>query len=221
MSAHLTGRAPQEHTTAALPETGAPAGRPWVREPCPVDRDMIAELAPAALAAAGGERDASQFADAACANNGHIPVPHGTGRVLIGGLPETPEPAGLLYLLLPLRLITAHSGHGPPVQARLATELRGIELLATAPHAQRAGVGSALLHAAHALAADDGVRVLLAKIAARDFPVLRWWRHRGYTLAQPGQNVRLHLEHPITCHDGHNGYRLAGWAPGRSARRPA
>ncbi|CAL9665376.1 GNAT family N-acetyltransferase [Streptomyces sp. Tu 3180] len=155
---------------------------------------MIAELAPMALAAGEGEYDASQFASAACADSGRIPVFHGTGRVLVGGLPGTREPAGLLYLLPPVRLITAHSDRGPAAQARLAAELREIELVATATHARRAGVGSALLHTAHALAADDGVRVLLAKTAAHDFPVPRWWRHRGYTLARPGQNVRLHLK---------------------------
>ncbi|MER7196065.1 GNAT family N-acetyltransferase [Streptomyces flaveolus] len=183
-----------------------------MRAPRPADQDRIAELAPTALAAMEGEVDATQFATAACTDGGRIPVPHGMGRVLLAGLPGTSEPAGLLYLLPPVRLITEHNDHGPAGQRRLATELREIELVATAAHARRAGVGSALLHTAHTLAADDGAHILLAKIAAHDFQVLRWWRHRGYTLARPGQDVRLHLKHPITCNDGHNGYRLAAYA---------
>ncbi|MFJ4691726.1 GNAT family N-acetyltransferase [Streptomyces sp. NPDC088766] len=167
---------------------------------------MIAELAPMALAAGEEEYDASQFAAAACADGGRIRVPHGTGRVLVSGLPDSPVPVGLLYLLPPVRLITAHRDLGSAAQARLAAGLCEIELVAVAAPARRTGVGSALLEAAHALAADDHVRVLLAKVAAQDFPVLRWWRHRGYTLARPGQDVRLHLQPPITCHDG---YRLA------------
>ncbi|MEU8653704.1 GNAT family N-acetyltransferase [Streptomyces sp. NPDC048737] len=170
---------------------------------------MIAKLAPMALAAGEEEHDASQFASAACADGGRIRVPHGTGRVLVAELPDSPEPAGLLYLLPPVRLITAHQDLGRSVQARLAADLREIELVAVAAPARRTGVGSALLDAAHALAADDHARVLLAKVAARDFPVLRWWRHRGYTLARPGQDVRLHLQPPVTCHDGNDGYRLA------------
>ncbi|MCF4136517.1 hypothetical protein L1856_05880 [Streptomyces sp. Tue 6430] len=170
-------------TTAAACAHGAPAaspgsrgasGRPWVRSPRPADRDVIAELASMALAAGGGEYDVSQFAAAACTGSGRIRVPHGTGRVLVGGLSGSVEPAGLLYLLPPVRLVTAHHDHGPAAQARLAADLREIELVAVAAHARRAGVGSALLDAAYALAADDHARILLAKIAAHDFPVLRW-----------------------------------------------
>ncbi|MFE0452793.1 GNAT family N-acetyltransferase [Streptomyces sp. NPDC058914] len=170
---------------------------------------MIAELASIALAAGEGEYDVSPFAAAACTSSGRIPVPHNMGRVLVGGLPGSVEPAGLLYPMPPVRLITAHHDLGPAAQARLAADLREIELVAVAASARRTGVGSALLDAAHALAADDHVRVLLAKVAAQDFPVLRWWRHRGYTLARPGQDVRLHLQPPVTCHDGHDSYRLA------------
>ncbi|MEU1696124.1 GNAT family N-acetyltransferase [Streptomyces hirsutus] len=173
------------------------------------DEAAIAALAPAALGATADEMDATRFAADACTARGSIPIPHGTGRMLVAGLFGSPEPAGLLYMTSPVRLIEESQTLGPRTQALLAREVREIELVATAPHARRTGIGSALLHTAQSLTAEEGVQIMCAKAAARDFPVLRWWRHRGYTLAQPGQNIRLHLQQAITCNDGHNNYRLA------------
>ncbi|MFC9287717.1 hypothetical protein [Streptomyces sp. NPDC057052] len=96
---------------------------------------MIAELASMALAAGEGECDVSQFAAAACTGSGRIRVPYGTGRVLVAGLPGRVEPAGLLYLLPPVRLITAHHDRGQ--EARRCREgartCRGIPRLPLLP----------------------------------------------------------------------------------------
>ncbi|MEU5240944.1 GNAT family N-acetyltransferase [Streptomyces lydicus] len=205
--------APADQTSASVADAhAARANAPvdaWVRAPRAGDEEAIATLVLAAVGATVDVIDASQFATTVCTSDGATRIPHGTGRVLVAGLSGATEPVSMLYVTPPVRLVEEFDTRGPSTQKLLAREVREIELMATAPTAQCNGVGSALLHAAHALVTKEGVRVMLAKVSASDFPVLRWWRHRGYTLAQPGQSVRLHLPQSVTCNDGYNGYRLA------------
>ncbi|MEU4896138.1 GNAT family N-acetyltransferase [Streptomyces sp. NPDC044780] len=183
---------------------------PWTRKAGPGDEAVIARLIPAALPASGPQHEARHFAEALCAADGEVPVPHGTGRLLVGGWPGTRTPAGLVYFLPPVRLVNAHADAGRTAQSRLATQITEIELLAVDPKAQRTGLGTALLRAAEQTARDHGAQILLAKVADSDFPVLRWWRHRGYSLASPGQEVRLALGWAtVGCDDGGTGHRIA------------
>lgn len=183
---------------------------PWVRKAGPGDEAVIAHLVPTALATTDPRCDARAFADAMCAAHGEASVPHGTSRLLVAGQPGTLAPAGLVYFLPPVRLVNTHADAGPSAQSRLARQITEVELLAVDPDAQRTGLGTALLRAAEQASRDHGAQVLLAKVAKNDFPVLRWWRHRGYTLAQPGQEVRLALGWAtVRCDDGGTGHRIA------------
>lgn len=193
---------------------GVPANgdeMPWVRKAGPGDEAVIARLVPAALTTSDPRYDAREFAEAMCAAHGEASVPHGTSRLLVAGQPGTLAPAGLVYFLPPVRLVNAHADAGPSAQSRLAGQITEVELLAVDPDAQGTGLGTALLRAAEQVARDHGAQgVLLAKVAKNDFPVLRWWRHRGYTLAQPGQEVRLALGWAtVRCDDGGTGHRIA------------
>lgn len=132
------------------------------------------------------------------------------GRLLAAERQGTHTPTVLVYFHRPVRLVNAHADAGPSAQSRLARQITEIELLAVDPDAQHTGLGTVLLRAAEQAARDNGAQVLLAKVAKNDFPVLRWWRHRGYTLAQPGQEVRLALGWAtVGCDDGGTGHRIA------------
>ncbi|MDX3020073.1 GNAT family N-acetyltransferase [Streptomyces acidiscabies] len=208
-------------TTTRQPEMQALASREaagftadiWVRAPRHGDEETVAVLARAALGE-GEDLDAKQFAVDVCTAHGRPQVPYGAGQALVAGLPGSEEPGGIVYMTPPVRLIQESRALGLKAQDILTREMREIELVAVAASVRGFGVGSALLLTAQSVAAQEGVRIMCAKVAARNTSALRWWRHRGYALAQPGEDVRLHLDVPVICNDGRDGYRLVVQAHG-------
>ncbi|MFK0154168.1 GNAT family N-acetyltransferase [Streptomyces sp. NPDC090493] len=194
-------------------EASGPAAGIWVRAPRNGDEEAIAVLAPAALGESG-DLDAKQFAVDVCMANGRVRVPFGAGQALLAGLAGAEEPTGILYMTPPVRLVQESRALGLKAQRLLGREMREIELVAVASAVRGMGVGSALLLGAQSVAAQEGVRIMCAKVAARNTSALRWWRHRGYALARSGQDIRLHLDIPVICNDGRDGYRLAVQAHG-------
>jgi hypothetical protein len=82
-------------------------------------------------------------------------------------------------------------------------------------------VGTALLqHAEHHLA-DLGIRLVVAKVDAADMPLLRWYRHRGYTVARSGESCTFDTPTSVTAIDAGDDYRwrLAVKASGHSIIR--
>lgn len=127
------------------------------------------------------------------------------------------ELVGMLYACTPVDAIqTCGRGH----RDRLIGTVVEIEIVAVAEHTQGQGVGTALLRGAEEYLRDLGVQLITAKINASDMPVLRWWRHRSYTLARTGEPCFLDDHGHVGLDDGHDGgWRLAVRAPERTFRR--
>ncbi|WP_163010901.1 GNAT family N-acetyltransferase, partial [Streptomyces dangxiongensis] len=139
-------------------------------------------------------------------HGGCVPLPYGQGQCRIARVGETI--AGMLYATPPIRWLRAH----PPAQRNgLIHSLTEIELLAVAEPYRHHGIGTALLEETEHAARADGTRLALAKVRIGAFPVMRWYRRRGYTVAAQGEPVvfRTRLGGLTSCDDGSDGYQLA------------
>ncbi|MCW1100111.1 hypothetical protein OJ963_40715 [Streptomyces sp. RS2] len=70
----------------------------------------------------------------------------------------------------------------------------------------------------------NGTHLALAKIRIGAFPIMRWYRRRGYTIAAQNEPLVFATRHGLTsCDDGSDGYQLAAKAlqPGTALRRTA
>lgn len=124
---------------------------------------------------------------------------------------------GMLYACTPVQFLQQCS---PATRAVLTPRLAEIEIVAASPDARGQGVGSALLQRAEQSLRAEGVQLFTAKIQAADKPVLRWWRHRGWTLAPSGEPCFLDRSGRVGIDAGRDGrWRLAVRAPDRDLVR--
>lgn len=171
--------------------------------------DGRAAAALGALALSGDLRNAQMPLPLAAAideHGGRVPLPYGQGQCRIARTGETIS--GMPYATPPIRWLQEH----PPTQRKsLVHALVEIELLAVAEPYRRHGIGTALLEETEHAARAEGTRLALAKVRIGAFPVMRWYRGRGYTVAGQGEPVvfRTRRDGFTSCDDGSNGYQLA------------
>ncbi|MFF8847945.1 GNAT family N-acetyltransferase [Streptomyces sp. NPDC015127] len=161
----------------------------------------------------------SPLAAAINEHGGCVPLPYGLGKCWVARVGDAI--AGMLYATPPIRWL-----HEQPSAHRntLIRSLIEIELLAVAELYRNQGVGTALLEEVENAARADGTHLTLAKIRMGAFPVMRWYRKRGYTIAAQGEPVVFGTRRGLSsCDDGADGYQLAVKAlqPGEVVRRSA
>lgn len=168
--------------------------------------------------AAGGWADVSPLRRVLDQVGGQIAIPDlagATGRCFVAVADG--QLVGMLYACTPVDAIRAcpASQHAALVRALIE-----IEIVAVAEHAQRRGIGTALVRHAEEHVRELGTQLITAKITATDMPVLRWWRHRGYTLARDDEACFLDQRGRIGLDAGHDGqWRLAARAFDRTLTR--
>lgn len=141
-------------------------------------------------------------------HGGRMPLPYGQGRCWVTRTGDTV--CGMLHATPPIRWLELHP---PAHRNRLARCVIEIELLAVAQHHREQGVGSALLEEAENAARADGIHLALAKIRIGAYPIMRWYRKRGYTIAAQNEPLVFATRHGLTsCDDGSDGYQLAAKA---------
>ncbi|WP_235213318.1 N-acetyltransferase [Amycolatopsis sp. MJM2582] len=125
-----------------------------------------------------------------------------------------------MYACTPVDFVLSHHGEQRTWLARSVVE---IEILAVEESFRGSGAGSALLDHAERYLAEHGVRVFAAKVDAGDMPVLRWYRHRGYRVADTGESCLIDTPAGQTSIDAgpahDRRWRLAIKAPGHAVVR--
>lgn len=164
-----------------------------------------------------GDTSLSPFAAAIDKHGGCLPLPYGQGQCWMARTGDTP--LGMIYVTPPIRWLD-----GQPAAHRntLVGSLIEIELLAVSDRSRKQGIGSALLTEAENAARAQGTHLALAKIKIGAFPVMRWYRKRGYTIAAQGEPVVFGTRYGLaSCDDGADGYQLAvkTLQPGAAIRR--
>lgn len=112
---------------------------------------------------------------------------------------------GMVYACTPVRFLQQCP---PAARAALTPALVEFEIVAVDEHAQGQGVGTVLLQRAEQHVRAAGVQLLTAKIRADDTRVLRWWRHRGWSLSPAGEPAFLDRAGQLGIEAG-QGWRLA------------
>ncbi|WP_037306963.1 GNAT family N-acetyltransferase [Amycolatopsis orientalis] len=127
---------------------------------------------------------------------------------------------GVVYVCTPVDFVLSHHGEQ---RAWLARSVAEIEILAVEEGFRGSGAGTALLDHAERYLGDQGVRVFVAKVDAGDMPVMRWYRHRGYRLADIGESCILDTPSGATSINAGQAHerqwRLAIKAPGHAVVR--
>ncbi|MBM9624434.1 GNAT family N-acetyltransferase [Streptomyces zhihengii] len=193
---------------------------PVIASAAPGDGQAVATLGTMALPGTLPAQPASlsPLAAAIDEHGGRVPLPYGQGHCWVARTTEG-SITGMIYATPPIRWLQEQPA---PLRPRLTHTLAEIELLAVAAEHRSLGTGSALLHVAEDAARSDGVHLMLAKVQIGAFPVMRWYRKRGYTLAAQGEPVVFATQGGLTsCDDGGDGYQLAVKAlqPGVKVRR--
>ena len=116
-------------------------------------------------------------------------VPGGLGWCF--GAYQSAGLVGMLYACAPVTFIRTF----PPEQRDgLVRAVMEVEIIAVGEQFRQQGVATALLRHAEDQFGELGVRYLVAKVDATAMTTLRWYRHRGYTLARgagsPGRSCR-------------------------------
>ncbi|MFG2690675.1 GNAT family N-acetyltransferase [Streptomyces sp. NPDC048405] len=152
-------------------------------------------------------------------HGGCVPLPYGQGQCWVARTGEAVS--GMLYATPPIRWLQQQPS---PHRNSLIHSLVEIELLAVAESHRTQGVGTVLLQEAENNARANGTHLALAKIRVGAFPIMRWYRRRGYTIAAQNEPLVFATRHGLTsCDDGSDGYQLAAKAlqPGTALRRTA
>jgi ribosomal protein S18 acetylase RimI-like enzyme len=138
-------------------------------------------------------------------HGGSMPLPYGRGRCWVARLEKSVT--GMVYATPPIRWLQEL----PQVQRGSVTRsLVEIELLAVGEAFRHQGIGTALLNAVESAARDEGTHLALAKVRTGAFPVMRWYRRRGYVIAAQNEPVVFGTRHGfMSCDDGSDGYQLA------------
>ncbi len=148
---------------------------------------------------------------------GVVPVRYGQVACLVAEVEG--EVVGMVHTAPPVDWLATF----PKNRARaLAQRILQIELLAVDPEHRGQGVGQALLESAENRLLDQRGHLVYAKVRAGDYPVMRWYRRRGYTIAAQGQSVLINTTQGLTgIEDCGDGYQLAAKAvqPGTKIER--
>ncbi|WP_143267893.1 GNAT family N-acetyltransferase [Amycolatopsis alba] len=127
---------------------------------------------------------------------------------------------GVLYACTPVDFVLSHRGEQ---RAWLGRSVVEIEIVAVEAGCRVGGAGTALLGHAERFLGERGVELFVAKGDAGDMPVMRWYRHRGYRVADAGQSCLLETPAGATSIDAgpahDRRWRLAIKAPGKSVVR--
>ena len=179
---------------------------------------VVALVAGAHGAAAAAESPLQAAVDV---HGGQLPlrvddVPGGLGWCF--GAYQSAGLVGMLYACAPVMFIRTF----PPDQRDgLVRAVMEIEIIAVDEQFRQQGVATALLRHAEDHFGELGVRYLVAKVDATAMSTLRWYRHRGYTLAREDEDLL------VATPDGSAGldagdsarWRLAVKAPGKTIIR--
>lgn len=155
--------------------------------------------------------DAERLRGVVDAYGGEFTVkPMGKARTLVAVRETDGSVCGLAQVFPPIRLMNQHADQGLPAQRTLARAVGEIDLLAVDADARGQGTGGALLDEAEKWLADRGCLLVMAKIARGDYPVMRWYRRRGYLVAAQGEMFWVRFPGlNLQCDDGGDGYHLA------------
>lgn len=98
-----------------------------------------------------------------------------------------------------------------------------IEIVAVGESFRQRGIATTLLRHAEDQFAQLGLRYIVAKVDAAAMPTLRWYRHRGYTLAREGEHLAIEISDGAAGLDagGSNRWRLAAKGPATPSRDTA
>lgn len=178
-----------------------------------------AALSIAAGADAPGATEGRSLQAALDRDGGHVAfpdLPGGAGWCF--GVFSGARMVGMLYACSPVSFIQSHALEQRDYLIRSLIE---IEVFVMDAEWRGRGGGTALLQHAEQHFSDLGIRVVVAKVDASDMPVLRWYRHRGYTVARVGEQCNIHVPAAVTgINAGDDGqWRLAVKASGRSVVR--
>lgn len=150
---------------------------------------------------------------------GRIEIPDlpGARGMCLAAVVGDDEVVGMLYACTPVDALRTCA---PGERDTLVRAVAEIEIVAVAAHVQGQGVGTALLRDAEQHLRSLGTQLITAKISAGDMSVLRWWRHRGWTLAGAGEACFVDDRGRIGLDAGRDGrWRLAVHAPHRAIAR--
>lgn len=143
-------------------------------------------------------------------------VPGGFGWCF--GVYEPAGPVGMLYACTPVKFIQS----SPPEQRdELVRTVMEVEIIAVDEQFRQRGVATALLRHAEDQLVKLGVRYIVAKVDATTMSTLRWYRHRGYTLAREDEDLKVETRGGsagLNAGDSAR-WRLAVKAPGQSITR--
>ncbi|OXM44787.1 GNAT family N-acetyltransferase [Amycolatopsis alba] len=127
---------------------------------------------------------------------------------------------GVVYACTPVDFVLSHRGEQ---RAWLARSVVEIEIVAVEEGFRGSGAGTALLRHVERFLGERGVEVFVAKVDASDMPVMRWYRHRGYRVADAGESCLLVTASGATSIDAGPAHarrwRLAIKAPGKAVVR--
>lgn len=180
----------------------------------------------AVVALVAGTHDAAAAAEsplraALDVHGGQLPlgaddVPGGLGWCF--GAYRSAGLVGMLYACAPVKFIRSF----PPEQREgLVCTVMEIEIIAVDEQCRQRGVATALLRHAEAQFVELGVRYLVAKVDATAMSTLRWYRHRGYTLAREDEDLVVETPDGSAGLDAGDSarWRLAVKAPGKTITR--
>lgn len=190
-----------------------------VRLVCPGEGAAVVALVAGAHGAAAAAE--SPLRAAVDVHGGQVPlgvaeVPGGLGWCF--GAYDSAGLVGVLYACAPVQFVRTF----PPKQREeLVRAVMEIEIIAVDEQFRQRGVATTLLRQAEEQFVTLGVRYIVAEVGATAMSTLRWYRHRGYTLARDEED--LMIETP----DGSAGlnagdstrWRLAVHAPGKTITR--
>lgn len=131
------------------------------------------------------------------------------------------QSAGLLGMLYACAPVTFIRTFPPEQRDELVRAVMEVEILAVDEQFRQQGVATALLRHAENHLGELGVRYLVAKIDAAAMSTLRWYRHRGYTLAREGEHLLVETPDGSAGLDAGDSarWRLAVKAPGKTITR--
>ncbi|MDT8913536.1 GNAT family N-acetyltransferase [Amycolatopsis sp. PS_44_ISF1] len=178
---------PDERSAADGPDVGNPQADVCVRLLGP--GEGASALAIATGAGAPGADEGGDLQAAIDQSGGRIEIPElpgGTGWCFGATLRD--RLVGVVYACSPVAFILTH---GQQQRHYLTRSLVEIEILAVEASSRGRGVGATLLARAEQHLREHGVRLFVAKVDATDMAILRWYRHRGYTIARSGETCTI------------------------------
>lgn len=175
-----------------------------IRDAVAADSEAVATLGGLALGSPHVNPDTGLPAEVQ-RRGGRISLPYGEGVCRVAQTAS--GVVGMAYSTPPIDWINEHPA---TMRHALAQAFSKLDLIAVAEGQRSNGIGCALLAAVEAAERARGVYLLYSDVAARNIPLRRWYKRRGYTFAAPGEPIILDSQAgPLTLVDGGDGYLLA------------